>query len=145
MASSSVAGSSPSVLIEGESFTLFPVVGDLEVSGTYDRLANGYEHEPVPPRHPGPDGAERWEVCARVDVNGLEFPDLVTVEVKNGAVAPLPDIGRLDHVGLPLRSIARPLAANPERCGLQPAYPELWRRFTITVRRALARRAGLTK
>ena len=121
---------------------MFPVVGDLEVSGTCDRLGNGYEHEPVPSRHPGPDGAERWEVCARVGVDGLQFPDLVTVGVNNGVVAPLPDIG---HLGLPLRSIAEPLTANPEQCCIQPAYPELWRRFTITVRRALAGRAGLTK
>ncbi|MGZ3472039.1 MAG: replication initiator [Isosphaeraceae bacterium] len=69
----------------------------------------------------------------------------MTVGVNNGVAAPLPDIGRLDHVGLPLRSIAQPLAAaNPEQCRIQAAYPELWRRFTITVRRALARRAGLT-
>jgi hypothetical protein len=98
----------------------------------------------VPPRHPGPDGAERWEVCARVDVDGLQFPDLVTVGVNNGVAAPFPDTGRLDHVGLPLRGIAQPPAANPEQCRIRPAYPELWRRFTITVRRALARRAGLT-
>jgi len=106
MASSSVAGSSPSVLIEGGVLHLFPGVGDLEVSGTCDRLGNGYEHEAVPSRHPASDGAERWEVCARVDVDGLQFPDLVTVGVNSVVVAPLPDIGRLDHVGLPLRSIA---------------------------------------
>ena len=120
------------------------MVGDVGASGTYDRLGNGCEHEPVPPRHPGPDGAERWEVCARVDVDGLQFPDLVTVGVNNGVATPLPDIGRLDHAGLPLRSIAQPLPANPEQCRIRPAYPELWRRFTITVRQAPARRAGLT-
>ena len=78
MASSSAAGSSPSVVIEGESLTCFLSWATLEVSGTYDRLVQGNEREPVPGRHPDFDGAERWEVCARVDVDGFQFPDLVT-------------------------------------------------------------------
>jgi hypothetical protein len=66
---------------------LFPVVGDLEVSGSYDRLGNGYEHEPTPSDIPVPTlpNAGRpvlvstSKACARVDVDGLKFPDPVTV------------------------------------------------------------------
>ena len=91
----------------GGIFYLFPAVGDFEVSGAYDRLGQGNEREPMPGRHPDFDGAERWQVRARVDVDGFQFPDLAAFGVNNVVATPLPDIGRLEHVGLPLRSIAR--------------------------------------
>ncbi len=85
---------------------LLSVVSDLEVSGTHGRLGQGNEHEPMPGRHPDLDGGERWQVCARVDVDGLQLPDLVTVGVNNVVAPPLPDMACLEHCRLPFRGIA---------------------------------------
>src|ERR1700733_15522605 len=63
----------------GRILHLLPVVSDLEVSGTHRRLSQGNEHEPVPGRDPDPDGAERRQVRARVDIDGLQLPDLVAI------------------------------------------------------------------
>lgn len=95
------------MVIEGGILDLLPGVGDLEVSGTCDRLGQGNEREPVPGRHPGFDGAERWQVRAHADVDGFQFPDLVTFGVNNVVATPLPDIGCPEHAALPVRSIAR--------------------------------------
>src|SRR4029077_6958335 len=65
----------------GRRLHVLPVVSALEVSGTHSRLGQGNEREPVPGRHPDCDGGERWQVCACVDVDCLQFPDLVTVGV----------------------------------------------------------------
>jgi hypothetical protein len=97
----------------GRILHLLPVVSDLEVPGTHGRLSQGNEHEPVPGRHPDLNGAERWQVCARVDVDSLQLPDLVAVGVNNVVAPPLPDIARLEHARLPLRGIACALSHSP--------------------------------
>ena len=51
----------------------------------------------VPGRHPDRDGGERWQVCAGVDVDSPQLPDLVTIGVNNVVARPLPDIAYLEH------------------------------------------------
>jgi hypothetical protein len=54
----------------------------------------------VPGRHADLDRAERRQVGAGVNVDGLQLTDLVTLRVNHIVAAPLPDVGSLEHAAL---------------------------------------------
>jgi hypothetical protein len=58
----------------------------------------------VPGRQSDLDRAERWQVGAGVNVDGLQLADLVTFGVDHVVAAPFPDVGSLEHASLSPRS-----------------------------------------
>src|SRR5580700_11767156 len=90
-----------------------PVVVNLEVSEAHGGLVQGHEHQPVTGRPSEPNGGERWKVGAWVDVDRLQFPDLVPFRVGHDVAVQFPGITCLEHADLLLSFMrfARPLAA----------------------------------
>ena len=65
------------------------VVADLDVAGTDGRLVQGHENKTMPGRYAHSDRAERRQVGARVDVDGLQSADLAAIGVDYVVATPL--------------------------------------------------------
>ena len=73
IASSSPAGSSPSVPTDGAPLHLFLVIGDLEVPRTRRCVVSRHEHEPVPGRHSELDRGKRRHTVPGDDLDGFQM------------------------------------------------------------------------